>query len=373
MSRAIHFVFVALIICFATLCGQAAPFVVQGEQLQPKQPQLAVGPQKAIHLVFGSDGHAYHCVSEDVGATFSKPQRVGEINLVAVGMRRGPRVATTKDAVVVTAIGSELVGGRQGNLFAWRSIDDGMTWQRPARVNDVDASAREGLHAMAAGPKGELYCVWLDLRNKGTEIVGSGSDDGGKTWSKNAIVYRSPDGSVCECCHPSVTISASGKLLVMWRNSLDGNRDMYLAESEDRGKTFGSAQRLGEGHWKLDECPMDGGAIAVDNTGNIHATWRRNRAVYLTQTTPKSEVHLGYGVQPWIALGSGGVITTWITRRPGDLMLMLPGDREPRRIATNARDPVVVGVGNTAIVAWESDEGARAIINVDRHDVRPGQ
>ncbi len=45
---------------------------------------------------------------------------------------------------------------------------------------------------------------WLDLREKGTVLYASKSMDHGETWSKNILVYRSPDGSICECCHPSI-------------------------------------------------------------------------------------------------------------------------------------------------------------------------
>ena len=32
----------------------------------------------------------------------------------------------------------------------------------------------------------------------------------GAAWSKNALVYRSPAGNVCECCHPSVAFGLRG-------------------------------------------------------------------------------------------------------------------------------------------------------------------
>src|SRR5690606_19480837 len=124
--------------------------------------------------------------------------------------------------------------------------------------NDVPKSAREGLHALAVGPEGQLYCVWLDLRNNEPEVFGSSSTDGGKTWSPNRLIYRSPDGNVCECCHPSVTFDSKGHLYVMWRNWLDGNRDLYWSLSKDGGRTFSQAKKLGQGHWPLRNSPMDG-------------------------------------------------------------------------------------------------------------------
>jgi hypothetical protein len=182
---------------------------------------------------------------------------------MSLGMRRGPRIASSGDAVVITAIGGPQGKGRDGDLIAYRSTDRGKGWQGPIRVNDVDASAREGLHAMTATEDGVLWCVWLDLRAKKTELYASKSLDGGLTWERNRLVYRSPGGSICECCHPSV-VARGDTVQILFRNSLGGNRDMYLVTSDDAGKTFGEAVRLGDMHWVLNACPMDGGMLAVD-------------------------------------------------------------------------------------------------------------
>ena len=74
---------------------------------------------------------------------------------------------------------------------------------------------------------------------------------------------QSPDGSVCQCCHPSVAIDSRGVIQVLFRNSLGGQRDMYLCSSTDGGQTFGKAIKLGQGSWNIDHCPMDGGNLAV--------------------------------------------------------------------------------------------------------------
>jgi hypothetical protein len=217
---------------------------------------------------------------------------------------------------------------------------------------------------MAAGPQGRLYCVWLDLRNKRTEIMGASSTDGGKTWSENRLVYRSPDGSVCECCHPSVAFAPDGTLFVMWRNSLGGYRDMYLARSKDGGRTFESAVRLGTGTWQLDACPMDGGAIAVDEAGAVHTVWRREKTVYATNGKPKPESRLGDGEQPWLTLTSTGPAIVWLNRRAGDLFVKLPKATAPEKIASAARDPVIAGLKDGVVVAWEADEHGRPAIKI---------
>ena len=166
-----------------------------------------------------------------------------------LGNHRGPRVAMTPRAIVISAVAG--VKG-QGELVSWRSLDGGKSWSAASKISDTPGAAREGLHAMAAGPNGRLYAVWLDLRHltpgqPGTELYGAYSTDDGATWSKNIAVYKAPGGSICQCCHPSLMFDSSGQLVVMWRNQMDGNRDLYISHSRDGGLTFGPAEKLGAG------------------------------------------------------------------------------------------------------------------------------
>jgi hypothetical protein len=177
-------------------------------------------------------------------------------------------------------------------------------------VNTVAKSAAEGLHGLASDGQTKVAAVWLDLRNGKTELWASVSNDGGKTWAANTQVYRSPDLTICECCHPSVAFAQSGEIVVMWRNWLDGNRDMYRAESSDGGKTFSAATKLGTGTWKLQACPMDGGGLALDGSRIVYA-WRRERTLLAT-TDPASETVLSEsGIHPVAIRTAQGVAYVW--------------------------------------------------------------
>lgn len=283
-------------------------------------------------------------------------------------MRRGPRIAVTEDAVVVTAIGGKQGRGRDGDLQAWSSADHGETWTGPMIVNDAHDSAREGLHGMAAGSDGSIWCVWLDLREKRTEVYASKSQDGGATWKSDIRVYRSPDGNVCECCHPSVAVTETS-VHVMFRNSLAGNRDLYLASSLDHGKTFSPAKKLGEGAWKLDACPMDGGMLAIAPDGSLTTIWRRGKEIFTVNDRAEKEHSLGPGEQPWIAMASSGPIYVWTAGREGDLMIQKSGDKHPLKLAKSARDAMVVSAPNGAepiIACWESKQDGQSSVMLTR-------
>lgn len=327
---------------------------------QPQQPQVAVDGKGAIHIVFGINDEIRYRRSDDGGKSFAEAITLPTVHAMSLGMRRGPRIAVTDSAICVTAIGGKQGKGRDGDLLALRSTDGGKTWSEPVAVNDKADAAREGLHAMAAGPKESLSCVWLDLRNGETEVMASSSTDGGKTWSKNTLVYRSPDGSVCECCHPSVAIDQQGRTFVQWRNSLAGARDLYVALSADGGKTFGKASKLGGGSWPLKACPMDGGSIAVGAGGKVATVWRREKAVFLLLSGQSEERRLGDGEQPWVASTADGPFVLWLRKRAEAAMLLSPDSTTPVELAAHANDPVIASGPNgrgPVVAVWETREG----------------
>lgn len=325
-----------------------------------KQPQPAVDSRGGIHVAFGI-GNTVWCASATAdGCGFAEPVRVGSVPTLALGMRRGPRIAASDKALVVTAIGGKEGKGRDGDLLAWRSTDQGQTWTGPDRLNSQESSAREGLHALAAGPDGEVFCVWLDNRDQRMEIFGARSKDGGATWEPDRLVYRSPETSVCPCCHPSVAHGPDGTLHVMWRNNLKGARDLYLTRSNDGGRTFSPAEKLGEGTWSLNACPMDGGAVAAGPGELLETVWMRNGSIFAAKPG-QPERNLGRGVQGWAAAGPDGLYAAWLTHRPGQLLVLQPGASQPGVLAEAASDPALaspLGGRGPVVAAWESKAGS---------------
>jgi hypothetical protein len=351
----------------AAVCASsvhASPVVISSGtgRLSPRQPQAAVSNDGTIHVAYGSGDSIFYVRSTDGGTTFSAPEHACDSANLPLGMRRGPRIAASKDSVVITAVGGAMGKGRDGDVLAWTRSSDGK-WSAPVRVNDVDASAREGLHAMASGPSGIVWCCWLDLRAKGTQLYASRSTDGGRTWSPNSLVYQSPGGSICECCHPSIVIGADERPHVLFRNSLDGNRDMYVISGDADG-VFGDAKRLGKDSWQLKGCPMDGGMLAVDRTGRIATAWRRQEAIFAT--VDDREQSLGTGRQPWTTFLGDKPLVLWVEKNDGKL-LAWRGSSKPDVLFDVARDPVVVtfSKANKAFACWESVTGDdRAIVGM---------
>lgn len=336
-----------------------ASVVAQGSGHDHHQAAAPEGNKgkKGGHGPQGRSGDLFVACSIDGGATFSAPVKVAHVPQLMVGNRRGPRIAAQGDRITVTAIAHELI--------AFTSNDGGKTWGQPVTINDVPNSAREGLHDLAGSSGGELFVTWLDLRNEKTELWAAGSKDGGRTWTKNDPIYKSPDKSICECCHPSALFDAEDNLAVMWRNSIAGSRDMWLMTRARGSARFTPARKLGEGTWKINGCPHDGGTLVGLGDGKFGAVWQRSGEVFLTRDQD-AEFKLGKGRQPAVTNGAAPLV---IWNDGTDLVVMrdLRGAQPTQRVG-DARFPCVVALpdGRGAVVAYERGPRGSTSIAVER-------
>jgi len=336
------------------------------------QPQLTVGSDGRVWLAYGRattatpaatpvahadgqkhkghqpparSGDVFVACSTDGGTTFAPAVKVAHVPQLMLGMRRGPRIAAHGDRLTVTVVAHE--------LLAFTSTDGGKTWSAPASINSDPTSAREGLHDLAGGPAGQLFVTWLDLRNGKMELWGAASHDGGRTWALNEQVYKSPDKSICECCHPTALFDAQGNLAVMWRNAIEGTRDMWLSTRAKGAAQFTAARKLGTGTWTLNACPMDGGRIVALGNGKFGAVWQRAGEVFVTGADG-AETLLGQGKQPVAIARDGQTFVFW---QQGNDLVSARDFRgaAPTKYASDARFPSLVALpsGRGAVVACE--------------------
>ncbi|CAN5783015.1 hypothetical protein BH24BAC1_BH24BAC1_36580 [soil metagenome] len=313
-----------------------------------KQPTIAVDKANNIKVVFGQEDEIFYTASTNGGKSFSTPIGIGKQPKLALGMTRGPQVITTKDYTVIAA------AAHTGKIMAYRLKNNEAKWSQPVNIVDADTTAKEGFVAVASGKENTVYATWLDLRlDKKNNVFFSYSPDGGKTWSKNTLVYASPEGKVCPCCRPSITADQKGNVYIMFRNELKGARDMYLAHSKDGGKSFSPAQKLGTGTWMLKACPMDGGAISMDVDSKIGSTWRRENTIYYAE--PGSpEQKIGEGRASTLAKTTKGNFIVW--QQNNKIMALTPNQLSTETIGTGTY-PRVAAFSNSqgAMIMWESE------------------
>ena len=138
-------------------------------------------------------------------------------------------------------------------LFA-RSTDHGRTWSTPLRISTQAGMPRDdngdvvGFHADVSAD-GTIYAVW----NWGLTIVLATSRDGGKTFSPSRVVqevgppYFGGTGAVPDLGRvfgfPQVGVYKEN-VYVCWSDFRNGDIDVFLAASADRGRTWSKAVRV---------------------------------------------------------------------------------------------------------------------------------
>ena len=138
-------------------------------------------------------------------------------------------------------------------LFA-RSTDHGKTWSAPIRISTQAGFPRDdngdvvGFHGVV-GPDGTIYAVW----NWGLTIVLAKSQDGGKTFTPSRVVqnvgppYFGGTGAVPGLGRvfgfPQVGVYGPNVYLT-WSDFRNGDIDVFLAASRDRGNTWGAPVRV---------------------------------------------------------------------------------------------------------------------------------
>jgi len=311
-----------------------------------EQPQVTVDNHGIIRVVFGQKDKVFYTASTNEGLTFSKPVLVADIPKMHLGMSRGPQLATSTNYSIITAQ-DEL-----GTIHWYRLKNTTGQWTKMGVVNDLKGSAPEGLMGITADKKDNFYAVWLDTRAGGGNNIfySSLSNKAGK-WSKNRLVYKSPDKLVCGCCKPNIAVNGR-EVTIMFRNWLNGSRDLYLLKSLNGGISFAAAQKLGVDTWKLNGCPMDGGGITISHAGNIQTTWQRKGEIFYAEPG-KPEVLIAKGRNSSIA---GAGFNTVITFHANDsVKVFYLKNKKETAIAKGAFIKSVVLPGNKIICVWEDN------------------
>lgn len=311
-----------------------------------QQPNLAIDTKGVIRMVYGKEESIFCITSADNGRTFSKAVLVAHLPGMHLGHSRGPQIASSKNFSLIAAI------DKAGKIHSYRLNHSDKRWEKVGPVNDKSGSATEGLMAVTADKEDNFFAAWPDVRTGKNNICFSSIKGKSPAWTSNKLIYKSPDGHVCECCRPTIAIN-NNKLVVGFRNWLMGSRDIYYAVSNNKGKTFNAAKKSGIGTWRLNACPMDGGGLNVSESGKISAAWRRNGEVYYWSEN-QPELKVGEGRDINLAEGKGITLVTWQERNR--IVIFNVKTKETSQIG-NGISPLVYVLNNgKAICIWEDNK-----------------
>lgn len=168
-----------------------------------------------------------------------------------------------------------------------RSYDGGNTFQPSVLVNDDPGVIQHTFDALHRDADGRLHLSWIDGREgkkePGTYVARS--LDRGETVTKNFKV----DEGTCVCCRTAITSGPEGMVYVAWRKIFEGNvRETVVARSTDNGSTFEPPIVVGHDRWVFPACPHRPASMGVDRQGRLYVVW------YTEGTDEIPSVYLAY-------------------------------------------------------------------------------
>ena len=239
-------------------------------------PMFAVSPAGAEAVAWisapggGTDGRLY--VSVDGAAPVEIRDQLGPIE--GHGESPPKLVYGPDSALHALYVVAKVVPGHRFPLAALRytrSSDDGHTWSEPVNVADDRTFGQHNFHSLHVAGDGSLYVAWLDGREGKSAAYLTRSADGGRTWEANR---RVGSGEACPCCRTAIATASDGTVYVAWRIVLAGDvRDVVVAKSGDRGRTWSGPARVHADDWVFHGCPHAGPAIQVDGDDHLHVAW----------------------------------------------------------------------------------------------------
>ncbi len=191
---------------------QVSPVVVRGFGTEITQRRVVQGSQPAVT----SDGMIYVAwldtldddsakglgeihvaISNDGGRSWRGPVRAAIFNEVSFTPRNAPfRNWGSSFPQLAVGPGGEVYivfAGRpadkqldDGDIYFVRSLDGGVTWSQPKRLNDDETGRLQFFPSITVDPNGVIHVMWGDMRDDPVEtkyhIYYTRSEDKGETW-----------------------------------------------------------------------------------------------------------------------------------------------------------------------------------------------
>jgi len=262
-------------------------------------------------------------------------------------------------------------------LFS-RSTDSGKSWSTPQRISTKAGYPRDDNGAVVGiigtvAPDGTQYIVW----NEGLNVTMTVSHDGGKSFEPSRPIFdvgppyfggaAGIPGVPRAMGFPQVGLDGKrGTLYVTWSDFRNGDVDVFVSRSTDRGRTWTRPMRVNDDpvHSGADQFlqwmavdPVDG-SISVQFYDRRDDPANRKTRVTLARSTDGGKTFSNYawseepfggenlflGDYEWCAAYGGKVYGIWAEAAP-DGYQVAPSGRAQTASAAPRRTPTIIRVG----------------------------
>lgn len=166
----------------------------------------------------------------------------------------GPDLKASGDSVFIVYAGYDGF-----HAYLQHSYDGGNTFSDTIRIDNIAGYYPQypSLDIMPGGNPIISYAK-LDFGFSDPQYVVTKSLDGGNTFSNPVDATLAVGANPCDCC-PGTMVYRNNVACVIYRNSINNQRDMRVAISFDNAQTFSEVGNIDNNGWFFDSCPSIGG------------------------------------------------------------------------------------------------------------------
>ncbi len=253
------------------------------------QPRAILDRAGTLHLLYYTGDHLggdlFYVKSSDLGSTWSSPLRVNSEagTAIAAGTIRGGQIALGKNGRLHVAWN----GSSKVEPMLYSHLNDSHTAFEPERNLMTHTFGLDGGGAVAADSAGRVYVAWhgktagAAAGEAGRQVWIAESNDNGKTFASEHAAWKEPTGA-CGCCGMAVFADSKGIVRALYRTATENvHRDIYLLTSLTSGNQF-AGRKLDT--WELNACPMTSMDFAQAGK-KVEGAWETAGQVYFEDLT----------------------------------------------------------------------------------------
>jgi hypothetical protein len=329
---------------------------------------VGIAPDGTLYVTWvadqGGSKDVFVARSTDGGMSFGAAVQLDDAATVPlVSMARHPYITADNDRVAVT------FNDQAGAVYLHvSSTTGGLAFGAPILVGtDITTTFRDFPKPIFLGD-GSIAVVWHGYPATGDRIFLSREGSG---FASVAATGGAP-GVPCECCPNDVLRSASGDLLLAFRNNEANVREMWLASAPAAG-SFSSWSPISTSEGTIAACPMQGPRLAQIGPSEHLAVWstrgpQGTGSAYMARSTDGGASWSGgapisgfTGDEPTIALGaSGRIFVTGVTGSSSSAMV----SSDDGGTVWSAPQPLDTPDGSLAVPQAEGAYGIAALAGV---------
>ncbi|HVX62599.1 MAG TPA: hypothetical protein VHC19_18415, partial [Pirellulales bacterium] len=254
------------------------------------QPQAAVGREGTLHLIYflgdPRHGNLFYVTLAVNGDDFSKPLPVNRRpdSAVAIGNVRGAHLALGRDdRVHVAWMGSDKAAPKapeDASPMLYTRLNDQGTEFEPERNVIQRHVGLDGGGSLAADEQGNVYVAWHAPEAGRTgeanrQVWVARSEDEGRTFAPEQPATQG--GGCCACCGMRAFADRDGRLYLLYRSASETvHRDMFLLVSQQEDAGFASSRIA---PWEVPACVMSTAALSPAPFG-VLAGWETEGQAY---------------------------------------------------------------------------------------------